>query len=473
MLQGILRPGDQQYEELKRAISMQKALTVGEHGQPTTGEGGFALIPQALQNTLAVATAKLEHVQFYRALPKPDETGVVSPFYEYTRQTSLGEDLEPFVDEGGIPLTEQSKFERLYAQTKYVATRRSVTNIMQMATVLSGLSQDAMNAVEIETLNGLTYLLKQVDHALFWGDEDANPLGWNGVFTEIERNPFDNVFDLRGEALTPELVQEHVSHMVGEGHFAIPDALWMPPTVKTDLAKLASQRLTYGLQNSGDVLQLMPNAIATVTDAPVQLKSDIFMKSPVLPSDSAAGENHPETAFSVGVSLSTGGSPGFSGDYLGTYSYKVVAFNAGGHSKPSVAVSNSQVPDSTNNRIVITISPETGVTVNDATYYKVYRTVKGGTGTYYYIGSVKASNTSNGRDPVTFNDDNSWIAGTEKSVLLETKPNVMNFKHVMPPVRIPLARLGLEVPFMIVMFGMPIYETPTKIAVVKNIGRVV
>jgi len=462
--QGLFTPGSGQLDMLRKALALNKSLEVGQ-GAPWSGEGGFALIPQALQPTLAVATAKLKHIRFYKALPKPDND-VVSPFVEYTRQTEIGSDLDPFVSEGGVPQTDNSVFERLFARVKYAATRRSVTDIMAQATTLGGLTPSAMNAVEIETLNGLIYLLKQMDKSLFWADSDANPLAWDGIFKAVLDAAPENDFDLRGDMMTPEKIQDIAAVMTEEGRYAMPDNLWMPPTVRNDLGKLASQRLTYGLANDGSEIQVVPKAIDVGNDVPISFETDIFLKLPILRDETGAGDQIPATPAIASLTANDNADKfEFADDEQGTYWYKVVAFTSRGKSAASQAVS---VDNTGHTRVDVTITPNSSLPAGS--YFKVYRTAlnAGETSKYYLIGQIAA----NGNQAVVFHDDNKIIAGTENAVMIEMQPEVIQFRHILPPVRLPLARVGLELPFMIVAFGMPIYELPTKIALIRNIGRV-
>lgn len=447
----------------QQLLELRKALEFGAPTPATGGEGfGWPLVPQSIEATLAIATIQAKQIRFYRAIPKPDEL-LKSALHEFTRQIEIGYELEPFVGEGVIPAEHASRYQRDYVRAKYMATLRRITDPMAVVATVGG-----ADALARESLNGTLHLLAQLEKALFWGDESANPLSFDGVFATIAKKFPDNIFDLRGEPLTPDFAQELTAIMINGPRYAFPEAFWLAPSAHVSLAKQSSPNLIYLADPTNPQMYtpaqgVLPRGFIGAHNQFVTYEPSIFLEPDRLTQSAAIG-TAPEQTFTVSITV---GAPGpnevslFTAKDAGKYKYAVAAYGAKGRSQTFV---QAPVDVAAGQKVTITITRQAPV-VNDIIYYQIWRSQPNGD-KLYSIGKVAYVNGNT----TTFVDLNETIAGCSWGVLLEYDPTVVQFRRLLPLLRIPFAKIDLSVRFAIVMFGMPVFETPTKIAIVKNIG---
>lgn len=109
---------------------LNKALTAGQDRDPpgaVTAGDGFALRVESLERTLKNTTFKMEHIRFFKAVPKLAAYNTVE---EFNQVQSYGENPDAgWIDEGDLPEEDDSKYERKFSVVKYLGTTRRVTHV--------------------------------------------------------------------------------------------------------------------------------------------------------------------------------------------------------------------------------------------------------------------------------------------------------------------------------------------------------
>jgi len=445
-------------------IELRKALAFNTPTPATGGEGyGWPLVPQDIEAVLAMATIRAKQIRFYQAIPKPDEL-LGSAVYEYTRQQEIGYDVEPFVTEGVLPFEHVSQYKREFTRAKYMATLRRVTDVMASVNTIGG-----ADAVTRESVNGTIHLLAQVERGLFHADESLNPAAFNGVFATIRNQFAENIVDLRGAEMSVDTCLELTAQLVNPPRYAFPQAMWLSPSALVSLGKESTSQLLYfadptNPQQYRPAVGALPRGFMGAHGEMVVYEPDIFLE-PEFPRSEASVGDAPEQTFSVTpavVDPGPGETSQFAAGDAGDYIYGVAAVGPGGRS--AIAKTAAQTV-AAGKKVTLTIA-KTGGSVNDITYYQVFRTRKGET-KLWLIGGIAYNG---GVASVTFSDLNDEIAGTSKALILEYDPTVIQFKRLLPLIRIPFAKIDLSVRFAVALFGMPVIETPTKILCIKNIA---
>jgi len=180
---------------------LNKALSAGQSinppgGTPVAGDG-FALRVESLERTLRNTTYKMQHIRLWRAIPKLAAYNTVE---EYNLIESYGQNPDAgFIDEGDLPESDDSTYERKFSVVKYLGTVRKVTHVMSLVRPAHG------NVIAQETVNGTMHLLRTVERALFEGDSSLSALQFDGYKKLITTNsPATNIIDLRGQPLSED-----------------------------------------------------------------------------------------------------------------------------------------------------------------------------------------------------------------------------------------------------------------------------
>ena len=111
---------------------LNKALTAGQDiNAPATAAGeGFPLRVESLERTLKNTTYKMSHIRFWKSIPKIAAYNTVE---EHNVVSSYGVNPDAnWIDEGDLPESDDSTYERQYAVVKYLGTTRKVTHVMSL-----------------------------------------------------------------------------------------------------------------------------------------------------------------------------------------------------------------------------------------------------------------------------------------------------------------------------------------------------
>ena len=443
---------------------LNKALNTGAYAQATgvaNQVNGAALQVESLENSLKVLTYSDQHVKFWKKIAK---TPAYSTVEEYNQLLSYGHQWSAFLPEGVLPETDDSKYKRQASFVKFLGTTREVTHPMTLVRSAHG------DVIARENQNGILWLMKQLEHGLFWGDSKLAPEGSEGVqFDGLDKLiDAENVIDING-AFLRDVDINYGAQMLIE-NFATPTDLFMPFEVLAEFSNtfFPKERVIMPTQSAGYQAGLVINKFQTTAGA-VDFQPDLFLqKTKPLNVTGVGGTKAPTAVSAATVTLTADDvDSNFGTSGAGTYEYSVTACNRYGESVP-IAGNASAVLTSNDLKkgvqIVITNSANMVVAPD---YFCVYRTEKDGK-QKYCIAKVAAQSVTAG-GTTTFIDKNETLPNTYTAFMGEFTPEVIAFKQLAPIMKMDLAQLGPVYRWMILIYGVPQLYAPKKWMKFKNI----
>jgi hypothetical protein len=441
---------------MQELMDLRKALEIG-YSDPVSGMDAPRV--ESLESTLKVLTYSAQNVRIWNRITKLDAFSTIE---EYNRLVSYGADRGGFVPSGELPEEEDSTYERHSQKVKYVGTTRAVHH---PATLVRTVPADL---IAQETQNGVLWMLRKIEKALIYGDEDAIPLEWNGLMDQIIAGG-GKVIDLRGGALTQEQLENGADEIVQ--NFGMPSVMYSNSRVFADFGKNFYQFQRFGAPNAVSGMVGTPVTGFNSQVGAIPFDSDIFITKGGAPLSAASHSKAPGVPSVSGAVQSADASSLFGSGDTGNYQYKVSAVNRFGESVPSAA-SASQNVDVATKWVQLTITDGGGA--NPATAYKVYRSDKGSTSVFNFIGILtprSKDSSGNYQATTTHDDKNEWLPKTYVGLMLDMSVQSLAFKQLSPLIRMPLATLAPSIRWMQLLYGTPIVYAPRKNIVYKNIGE--
>jgi len=446
---------------------LNKALTAGHEvnppGSATSGDG-FALRVESLERTLKNVTYKMDHIKFWKNVPKTPAYNTVE---EYNQIQEYGNNPDAgFIDEGDLPSEDDSKYERKFSLVKYIGTTRRVSHVMSLVRPAHG------NVLAQEAVNGTMHLLRILERGLFYGDSDLSSLQFDGYEKLMRQfSPAANIIDLRGKPLSEDALIDGALTVSDAPNYGTPTDLYATPKVVADLAKVFFPKARYDLfQKTDDGMVGLQVKGFTSPAGDVKFNPDVFIDDggPVSP---ARGD--PTKRPATPTVSTPGTTPGpealskFDTDDAGDYFYVIQACNRFGRSVGVPLVAGpTAITVGANEKTTWAMTPGSAVAVD---WYEVFRSKKGGaTGTERQILRVK---NTGGAGAMTLNDYNDRLPGCSSAFLFQQNMENMSFKQLAPLVKIPLATVDSSIRFMMLLYGVPVLYTPGKNVLYTNIGR--
>lgn len=444
---------------------LNKALTTGAYAQANGVAGqtnGAALQVESLENSLKVLTYSDQHVKFWKRIAK---TPAYSTVEEYNQLLSYGSNSGGFVPEGVLPETEDSEYRRQASFVKFLGTTREVTHPMTLVRSAHG------DVIARENQNGILWLMKQLEHGLFWGNSKLAPGGkesvqFDGLNVMIDD---ENVYDCKGGDLKDTDIN-FGAQMIIE-NYGTPTDLYLPFETLADFSNeyFPKERVIMPTQGAGYQAGLVVNKFQTHGGA-VDFNPDLFLqKTKPLSASGTGGTKAPTAPGSVAVAVNTDGTKGeFAKENgAGTYGYSVTAVNRFGESVPTAAAADVALTAADLAKgIKITITNASNMVVAPD-YFNIYRTEKDGT-QKYCIMSVPADSINASGTTVAIDNDET-MANTYTAFMGEFTPEVIAFKQLAPIMKMDLALLGPAYRWMILLYGVPQLYAPKKWMKFKNI----
>lgn len=452
--------------------SLNKALTAGSDiDNPGAAPGeGFPLRVESLDQTLFNVTYTADKIKFWKALYKDAAYNTVE---EFNRLEEYGSGDAIWIAEGDLPTEDDSTYSRQYTQIKFMGTTRRVTHVMATVRAAHG------DAVARETVNGTLFLLRQLERALFNGDENMIPIQFDGIETLLVKAfneslsddglylgyEDDNVIDLRGEPLTEDHITDLTERLQAEPNYGDPSDLWLPTGPLKDLSKILYPKERYDLPAPRDGRAgIAINAIVTPF-GDIALNGDIFLPDSILPAASGVGKssqrpNAPTVAAPTSPAYTGSNQTFFAAADAGAYFYRIAAGSRFGKSAP---VNSATITVSDGDQVSI------GVTDGGqgTTYYEVSRTVAGAAvGTARTIFRVARTAASQ-----TIVDLNRFLPGAHKGYLLSQNNEVLKWKQLAPFTKIPLATIDTSIRWMQILYGALQLMKPNHCGIYINIGN--
>lgn len=449
---GLVDPG--------QTADLQKALFAGnDTTNPGTSAGqGFPLRVQSLEATLKNLTYEMDEIKMFKSIPKVPASNTVEEFnriLSYDEGGSRQYD-QGFFDEGDLPDSQDTTYERVSVQIKYLGVTGRVTHVANTIRAAHG------NVIALETMAKTMDLLRQLERAIFFGDKSLIPAQFDGLFALILAGAPNNVVDLRGGILTEENLNDMLLQI--RDNFGQATDAYFGTGPYADLAKQVydRQRFAYApapgilgttitaFQGQHGKINLHDHVFLTPGGAPVAAGLGRSDKRPLAPTNTVAPADAGATTGSLWVAAD-----------IATYIYKIVAGNKNGRSTPitTAGVAMAAAGDG----ITMTIA-DGG---QNTTYYEIYRSTAGGDATTCKL-MTKVART--GATQV-FTDLNADIPGTSQGFVLMQNTRSFSWSQLLPMTRIPLAAIDTSIRWAQVIYGAIKMYTPTKNVVVKNIGR--
>lgn len=437
---------------------MRKALAAGSDVvNPGTSPGeGFPLRMESLESTLKNLSFEMDEIKMFRAISKIPATNTVEEFNRLisysragTRRFNLG-----FMTEGDLPEEEDSTYERVTVQMKFLGIVGRVTHVANTIRGAHG------NVVTLETQNKTMELLKNLEHSLFFGDSSLIPTQWDGLAKQIQDGAPDNVIDLRGAPITEEILNDLL--LLIRDNYGVATDAYFSTGVFSDLAKQVYDRQRFAYAPAPGVLG------ATVTafqgqNGKINLHDHIFIQEG--PDALAAGlgrsDKRPLSPTITVAPAAAGTGSQFRTSDGGTYTYRVVAGNRYGLSAPVNTAS-----------VIVAAGESVTFTVADGgqgtTYYEIYRTTPGGSAADARL-MTRVPRT--GATQV-ITDANADLPGTSQGFVLMQNPQSFQWAQLLPMTRIPLAAIDTSIRWAQIVYGGLKLYTPAKNVLLKNVGRV-
>lgn len=451
---------------------LNKALAAGSDiNNPGTGAGeGFPLRMESLDTTLYNVTYSAADIKFWRAIYKDRAYNTVE---EFNRLEGYGSNETMFIAEGDLPQEDDSTYSRQYTRIKFMGIVRRVTHVMTMIKAAHG------DPVAREQVNGTLMLLRQVERTLFNGDEDLNPLAFNGLEKLLTTawgstvqddgavSGYDEeyVIDARGGSLTEDLLADLTEVLVREPNYGAPTDFWTGTGPVRDISKTMYPKERFNMPAPANgVAGVAINSVITPF-ATIGLNTDIFIPQSAAPAAEGVGKTAlraPAPTITSASASAYGGTSRnrWASSDAGDYYYKVVAVNKAGKSAP---VTSASVTVAANDVVSIVIA-DNG---SDTLYYEISRSAKNGAAsTCKHIASVPRSGASQ-----TYRDLNRFLPGTYRGYMLTQTSDVLKWKQLAPLMKLPLAQIDSSVRWMQLLYGALQVMAPRKCGMIINIGN--
>ena len=442
---------------------LNKALSAGNDiNNPGAAPGqGFPLRVESLERTLKNVTYRMEHIRFWKAIPKLAAYNTVE---EHNEISSYGEGLEGFIGEGALPAEDDSTHARRYAQVKFLGTTRRVTHVMSLVRPAHG------NVIANETVSGTMWLLRIVERALFYARSDLSDIQFDGFEKLIEDNaPAENIIDLRGQPLDEDSLIDGALTISDAPNYGIPTHLHLNPKVKADLVKSFFPKARYDLlEKTKQGMVGLDVKGFTSPAGDVQFEPNVFVNDGGAPKSTAAGDAALRPAsptISTGDTTPVEAASLFGDDDAGSYFYSISAHNDAGRSA-AVDVNVAAIAIASGDKMTFGVTPGSGIEVK---WYELYRTEKDGAKTKQRL-IARIPNTA-GVGELIVDDLNENLPFTSSAFMWQQNLECMSWKQLAPFLKVPLATIDTSIRWMQLVYGVPVLYAPGKTIMFKNVGR--
>ena len=454
----------------KVVSELNKALTAGVATDVSTQSGGGALRVESLDATLKVVSFLMRNIVFYNDIPKSKAYNTVE---EYNLLSKYGGRGGFFINEGGLPRTEDSTYQRKSQFVKFMGTTREITHPMLLVRPAHG------NVVALETKNGAMWMLQRQEESLFNAQLSTIPLAFDGLNRQLVDGYADSdtagdglpnvstvhTLDLRGNPLT-ESVFEEASRVLLD-NYMYPTHIYMPHSVHSDFNKLFYSKGRYGIPVGSDQTVGFNSEKVRTSGGVVNMRPDVFLR--VNQTAPAASDNAqvPTAPASVTITTSTvTTSRGFDIAAFADYAYSVTAISQSGESTATAGDADATVTTS-NEEVTVSIVPGAQAGNDTTTGYRIYRTrfADGSSGTKYFVREV-----ANSANPTVVLDGDEDLPGLGTSYMGQLDETVVSLRELSPMLKFPLATIASSIRWMQLYYNTPIVFRPRGWTIIKNIG---
>jgi hypothetical protein len=469
------------------AYDLMKAMSAGAstgRDLNNTDTSGASLKTESLDPTLRVLTNTDKHIKFWKMIAKDKAYNTVE---EFNQLKDYGLDVGVALNEGETPQFTDSIYTRRSVLIKYYGVSGEVTHPFTLVNLGSGVG----NALAKEVQNKTQFLLRKIDMALPTDNsamvskqfDGIFAQHYNGIATTLDTYAAAScVIDARDKALTDANVEDAANAVVNDG-FGSVTTIMGAPIIFNDYVKRfhESKRVMVnspGSATTGATMGQAVNDIATQFGK-IDIADDIFFdyKKPKLYNAAATNSQAPVSPVAAGVLTNavTDTNTKFAG-FASNYWYAVTSKNAYGESAMVILDTNTQA-------VAATEAVDLQFTQTDGSYasecFVIYRTRAGvtdyTTADFWPIMTVSKAQWTAGYDGGAaglVRDRNRTIPGTYTAMVCDFSSDVLLLKQLAPIMRMDLARVSPAYRFMILSYLTPLLGAPKKIALIRNIGRV-
>lgn len=440
--------------------ALNKALSAGHEVNPLSLEGGGAFRVESLENSLKVLTFSDQHIKLWKKIPKQQAYSTVE---QYGQLLDYGRNQGAFVGEGVLPETNDSTYTRKAAFVKFLGTTREVTHPMTLVNSAFG------NVVARQNQDGILWMLKQLEHSLFWGDSKLAPGGNEGLEFDGLNKMIDpeNTIDMKGQYLEEKHINWGAQCIIQ--NYGTPTDLYLPFEVMAQFSQdfFPKERVIMPTA-SGYQAGVVVNKFMT-HGGEVEFNPNIFLNKTKPLMDNASSLKAPAVgtlALGASLGLNANGKGDWAKSGAGTYKFKVTFCNSYGESVPTAEVSVTLGAEDLNKSVELTIT-NPGSTAFPIEYVRIYRTEKDGS-KFYEVDKI-AVESAGSSQTTTYLDTCRVMANTYTAFMGEMSPEVLAFKQLAPMMKMDLATLGPVIRWMILLYGVPVLYAPKKFVRYTNI----
>lgn len=429
--------------------ALLKALAAGYGTDAALFEGGRALQVEDCETTMVAAMR--EQQEDFKMMNTIKKSIASSTVHQYNVRDYIGDEDVGFISERGSAPDNFQNIRREFKQTKYIAKRGEVTEVL-----LATKTYD--DALAEEKLAVTLSVLKTAEKACFHGDESVVPDQFDGIPTQIKKSnaAMRNIDDLRGQTIQTagETIFSKMAGMIRDrGGQA--NKVFYPLIITQDIQELFRDRLRFGTDDyrTATVMRDYPTTFGTLAIAGEDAGPDLLFQPKKAVSPGGIVGLLPNPPATVTVSAAANPASKFLAADAGNYLYTVHAVNESGTSagtSPAAAVAVAA-----GGAVTITVTP---AAVNPGTGFIICRSAKGGSQVMEMIriGRNAAGNT-------VYTDLNEDLPGTAEMLFITEKKiqPVVEFLQL-HPLRMWMKEdpYRLVRPFIMALFGTPAVKIP-------------
>jgi len=449
--------------------ALRKSLEVGYSTDSANKTGYGATRLESLDQTLKILVQEENTNKFWKALTKSKAESTVE---EFTSVSELGD--ANFYSEGGIPEEYDEDIRREFELVKFIGTKGKIPNPANVV-------KSQVNNLEVLNKNKTRAIIRRLNEKCFFGNAENIPVEFNGVLSQFYKRvkrPSENVIDLKGKRITLEMLNQ--AGRIIEDNYGNPENIkaWMSNVAFTDHVDGLIEEKRLMLGGNVDIQTITVSARNfKLANGSGGIETDIMLKKK---GETHLNDLHPKlnvnkTAFAStsekcpatlngGTFSCTPEDDAASTLPSGVYDYVAVPVNKYG---AGVGFEVKNVTVTAGKKVTFAISDNGSSPSQVATAFEIYRKPNDETAltAYRYLTTFKASAS-------VMKDDGEHIPGTSYCFVFDwDAEQVVDFKQLLPLVRMPLAVVEDSQQFLYKLYGTPIVFNPNKIVVLKNVGN--